>query len=90
MEVRVECHCCQGTGTIPLTGYYLETYQTAQLICKKKTDFIVAGRDCERFGCNATALNNRLAALEKHGLLYSERWGRERRFYLCSQMGAKP
>lgn len=88
-EVRVECGCCRGAGTVLLSGVYLETYKVVRRLCKKKSGFVVSGRDCDSFNCKATALNNRLVALEKHGLVFSEQCGRERRFFPCAVGGAQ-
>lgn len=78
-----ECSACKGHGWIELTGVYLKTLETVERITKKKKSaFIVANQDAEQFGCTPTALNNRLAKLEQHGYLFSQRFGRQRRFFL--------
>ena len=75
----VECSHCKGTGKIPLTGIYLETLVAVRLHCRDGGN-VVAGRDAESFCCKATALNNRLAYLERAGFLSSEVYGRQRRY----------
>jgi hypothetical protein len=72
-----------------LTGIYAETLDMMRRLCRAKDDFVVSNRDAERFGCEPTALNNRLARLEELGFVFSERFGRERRFYLCVTKGGK-
>ena len=68
------CSCCNGTGRVLLTGVYAET-----LALLRHQDGEVTGADLARLiGCKKTAMNNRLAALEKHGLATSRRWGRKR------------
>ena len=77
---RVVCtHCC-GTGRVDLTGVYLETLTVVVRLCSTKCGFVVANRDAHLFGCKPTALNNRLEWLERHGLVSSTKYGRQRRF----------
>lgn len=82
MSDHVLCPHCRGRGIIELTGIYAETLRGVRRKCARNGSYVVANRDAAWFGCQATALNNRLDALEKHGLLRSERYGRQRRFYL--------
>lgn len=78
-ETRVKCHTCKGSGLVVVTGVYAETLAGLRRLAK--SGYVVAGRDAAWFGCKATALNNRLAWLETHGLARSEKYGRERRFF---------
>ena len=77
--MKVICETCDGTGQRDITGVYEQTYKTLRRLCRRRK-YVVAGRDANVFGCEPTALNNRLAWLEEHGLAVSERFGRERRF----------
>lgn len=61
--IRVTCTCCQGTGTVELNGEYLLTYELL-----KKSGETWAAKLAPELQCNATAANNRLAALEAKGL----------------------
>ena len=84
MNDKIKCSTCDGTGEIPLKGKYAETLKIARKRCNRlrRGGYVFAWRDHEWFGCKPTALNNRLAWLEEHGFLRSERVGRQRRFYL--------
>lgn len=80
----VVCYCCDGIGSIPVTGVYLETLKTLRRWCARPGRFVVANRDYKQFGCKQpTALNNRLSYLERHGFARSEKFGRQRRFYVA-------
>jgi hypothetical protein len=79
MALKITCPRCRGNGNVRLTGVYLATLKTAFDLLRREP-FIVAGRHAEAFGCSPTALNNRLAWLEEHGLLCSTGYGRERRY----------
>lgn len=81
-----ECPTCQGAGVIPLTGIYAETLRGVRRLASRG-GYVVANRDASWFGCKPTALNNRLAMLENHGYVYSEKYGRQRRFFLCVTKG---
>ena len=73
------CPHCKGTGKIAVTGVYADTvFRLRQLT--KLYGYTTAAMSAELFGCTPTALNNRLAWLERHGLATSERYGRERRY----------
>ena len=78
---KVRCPHCSGEGYVRLSGIYLETLKGLRRWCARPGRYVVSNRDAWWFCCKATALNNRLAALEKHGLARSEKFGRERRFY---------
>ncbi len=77
---RVQCGCCGGKGSVPLSPAYQQTMNGVRRRCKTPQDYVVANRDHYWFDCNACALNNRLAKLEEHGLLTSVRVGKQRRF----------
>lgn len=77
------CPHCHGSGRIEVTGIYAQTLKDVQRWCSRSGRYVVANRDAGWFGCNGTALSNRLAVLEKHGLVYSVKYGRQRRFYPC-------
>jgi hypothetical protein len=68
----LQCTHCQGTGTIELTGVYAETLT---LIIRRPG---LNGAELAKLaGCNGTAMNNRLKALERHGLATGTRFGRQ-------------
>lgn len=79
---KLKCPRCHGAGHVRLTGVHAETMKTAFDLLRREP-FIVAGRHAEAFDCSPTALNNRLAWLERHGLLSSTAYGRERRYRRC-------
>lgn len=70
-----------------MSSTYQKTLDVARKLAGRRGQYIVANVDHEKFGCNATTLNNRLAVLEKHGKMFSEVHGRQRRFYLCTTKG---
>ena len=83
MADRIKCSCCNGKGTILLTGVYAETLKILRRLCRKPPrhgGYCVANVHQDLFGCNATALNNRLDYLEKQGFAKSYKFGRQRRF----------
>lgn len=80
MSDMIVCPTCEGRGQIPLTGVYLETLKILRRLTRKGSK-VVSNKHATKFGCRATALNNRLARLEELGLAQSERYGRERRFW---------
>ncbi len=67
------CPCCGGTGTIDLTGVYADTLKLL-----RRTGEATGAALARADGCKASAMNNRLAALERMGLAQSRRYGRER------------
>jgi hypothetical protein len=73
------CSHCKGTGQAPIPDVYQVTLDKLQRMTRVGTA-CVAVRAAEYFGCSPTALNNRLAWLERHGFATSERFGRERRY----------
>lgn len=72
---RVKCPHCQGAGTVELTGVYAETLA----ILKRHSGHppLNGAALAVIAGCEPTAMNNRLKALEKHGLAIGQRFGRE-------------
>jgi len=73
---QVQCSCCGGTGTVALTGVY---FDTLGLLRKQKEE--IHGAALARIaGCNATAMNNRLAYLEENGFVTSCVYGRKKLF----------
>lgn len=85
MTVTVRCPLCRGAGRVELTGVYLETF-LALAACGGE----VCGAElARRMKAKPTAVNNRLAALERHGLATSRRYGRERLFTAKKLTGAK-
>ena len=70
------CPYCGGTGRVPLTGVYAGTLELLRRQPGEATGADLARQD----GCKATAMNNRLAALERFGLATSRRFGRLRLF----------
>lgn len=80
MADSYKCPCCKGKGAVPLTGVYADTLRGLRRLCRRPGGYVVANRDAPLFGCEATALNNRLAWLERHGLATSFKYGRQRRF----------
>ena len=86
MVDRIQCRHCHGRGLVKLTGVYAETLKDVRTFCLGRNalcneGYVVSNRDAKHFGCNPTALNNRLAALERLGFVRSEVAGRQRRFY---------
>ena len=80
MKDKVPCPFCNGKGHTILTGVYAETLTLLRKLTSEKESFIVANQHAEQFGCNPTALNNRLKRLEELGFAKSERYGRQRRY----------
>ena len=73
---KCPCGHCHGTGYIELTGVYAETLK---LLRRQKEE--ITSQDLSVIdGCKATAMNNRLAALESMGFARSRRYGRKRLF----------
>ena len=79
MTDTVCCSHCQGTGRTKLTGVYAETLKVIRRL-KKTIGYVVANQHADLFGCNPTALSNRLAYLHRHGLIDCEIFGRQRRY----------
>jgi response regulator of citrate/malate metabolism len=87
--LRVACSRCGGSGEVEFTGVYADTLRQAIRMLSSGATEIIAGRDADSFGCAATALNNRLAYLERQGFLTSVSYGRQRRFMLANGKGKK-
>lgn len=76
-QILVKCHACHGLGQLKLNGKYADTLR---LLVKHPG---ITGADLARIeaeGCKATAMNNRLAYLERQGLATSTRYGKLRLF----------
>lgn len=83
-NVKVPCSCCRGTGCVELTGEYLVTYRKLLEVGEQTGAALAA-----MLGTKPTAMNNRLAALERLGLATSRRWGRKRLFTALPQSASK-
>lgn len=68
---KVKCSCCGGTGRRDLSRIYAATLQ----LLRKHIDMVSGASLAIEVGCKATAMNNRLAALERHGLAVSIKYG---------------
>ena len=67
----VTCDRCHGKGHLPVTGVYGETL----MIVARNPD--QNGAELARMaGCEPTAMNNRLTALERRGLVVRRQFGR--------------
>ena len=71
-QTTVVCGCCGGTGRVPLSSLYLET-----LALLRKHGPTTGAALSKIAGCKATAMNNRLKGLERHGLAKGRRDGRK-------------
>lgn len=69
----VVCTHCGGTGTVELTGVYAETLSLVIANPGKNGAALAA-----LAGCQATAMNNRLTALERKGVIAGDRHGRQK------------
>lgn len=78
--VYKRCPYCKGTGDMQLAPIYADTLTILRRLTRKADSYVVANADAERFGCEPTALNNRLAGLERMGFAVSEIVSRQRRF----------
>lgn len=68
----VRCPHCNGNGVVPLTGVYAETLD---LLFSNPG---LNGAQLARLaGCKETAMNNRLKALERHGVAKGRQHGRQ-------------
>lgn len=79
--IRISCTCCKGTGKVVFTGVFAETFRGAERYLKRHP-YLVANRAAPLFGCQPTALSNRLKRLETMGLLKAERYGKQVRYTL--------
>ena len=66
------CTYCMGTGDIELTGVYAETLSLVMQYPSRN-----GAQLAKIAGCKATAMNNRLKALEKKGQVKGRRHGRQ-------------
>jgi hypothetical protein len=71
-KAYVVCGHCEGTGSVELSGVYAETLG----ILIGHPDLNGAAL-AELAHCKPTAMNNRLKALERHGVAIGKRFGRE-------------
>jgi predicted transcriptional regulator len=74
-KAYVVCTHCQGTGSIELTGVYADT-----LGLVIRHPHLNGAELAEKAGCEATAMNNRLKAMERHGVVTGTKYGREIRW----------
>lgn len=76
MDSRPETPCphCRGTGRLQLTGVYLRTLE----LLGEQSGPVNGSALAKAAGCKATAMNNRLIALERLGLAVGRRDGRQR------------
>ena len=71
--VKVQCTHCGGSGLVELTGVYAETLALLARHSDRN------GAELARLaGCQETAMNNRLVALQRMGLAYGRKYGRSR------------
>ena len=80
--VHGPCPHCSGTGKVELTGVYADTLRLLEMQSLEVTGAALA----RAAKCKATAMNNRLAALERMGLAASRRYGRKR-LYMARDVG---
>jgi hypothetical protein len=75
MKVFVRCKHCGGEGRIELTGVYAETMKLVVRFPARN------GAELARLAkCKATAMNNRLVALKRYGLIVGVKFGRQIRW----------
>lgn len=79
--VTVPCPMCEGCGRIELTGEYRETFEVLRAMGREANGVELAAL----MGVKPTAMNNRLASLERHGLVTSRRYGRRRLFKVVAK-----
>lgn len=71
--VYITCSHCGGEGQIELTGIHADTFTLL-----RNQPASLNGVDLAKLAkCNPTAMNNRLAYLERQGLAERKRYGRE-------------
>jgi hypothetical protein len=71
--IYITCSHCDGEGLVELTGIYFDT-----LMLLRNQPALLNGVELAKLAnCNPTAMNNRLAYLESHGLAERTRYGRE-------------
>jgi MarR family len=69
----ISCSHCNGEGYVEMTGVYAKTLE----LLRKQPAPLNAVELAKLAKCNPTAMNNRLARLEGHGLAERQRYGRE-------------
>lgn len=74
MADHVPCPWCRGTGKFAVTGVYADTLA----LLRKQSCEVTGAVLAYAAGCKATTMNNRLSALERHGLATSRRYGVKR------------
>lgn len=79
-NLQVRCKYCRGTGKREVSGQYRVTYFKLVEFHQRGGEYVVAGQHADWFGCQPTALNNRLAWLAAHGFAKVEAFGREKRY----------
>lgn len=70
----VPCACCNGSGRIEISGIYADTLRLLRSVGGEIHGAELARRD----GCKATAMNNRLAYLVRHGFAVERPYGRKK------------
>lgn len=77
MAWEKKCGHCDGRGTVPVTGEYSDTLDLLRKLFRSRDE--ITGAELARIArIKPTAMNNRLAVLEKFGFLRSRVWGRKR------------
>lgn len=72
----VQCTHCGGTGTIELTGVYADTLG---LVIRNPG---LNGAELAKLSkCEATAMNNRLNALQRLGVASGQKYGRQIKWF---------
>lgn len=69
---NVPCSVCGGTGSVELTGVYSKTLKLVIEHPGKN-----GAQLAKIAGCKATAMNNRLIALQRHGVVQGKKYGRQ-------------
>ncbi len=72
-----QCSQCGGSGYVTMTGVFADTLA----LLKKQSGEVTAAQLALVARCKATAMSNRLAALERMGFVSSRRYGRLRLFH---------
>jgi DNA-binding transcriptional ArsR family regulator len=76
------CPCCKGTGRVEMSGVIADTLALLRRQGGEVTGAALARLD----GCKPTAMNNRLAYLERRGLVTSRRYGRVRLYRAAAEV----
>jgi DNA-binding transcriptional ArsR family regulator len=85
MKISIPCKRCFGSGHTPVTGIYYDTLMLCRdvdlgKIIEWESREMTAAELAKVAKCKPTAMSNRLANLERMGLMTSRRCG-VRRFY---------